>query len=114
MAEHTELPWRVFRTKDLVYIGVGDGNAEGILDAGFGLWKSGPERDANAEFIVNAVNSHADLVAALRTIASLGGNLPDERLTSKTGPNDAVSRGLMYTSAREIARAALTKAGETV
>jgi hypothetical protein len=39
----------------------------------------------------------------IRAIASLGGNLPDDRLTSRTGPNDAVSRGLMYTEARRLA-----------
>src|SRR5271154_264561 len=39
----------------------------------------------------------------VRAIASLGGNLPDDRLTSRTGPNDAVSRGLMYTEARRLA-----------
>jgi hypothetical protein len=46
-------------------------------------------------------------IAVLKTIAKLGGNLPDDRLTSKTGPNDAVARGLMYVSARELALAAL-------
>jgi hypothetical protein len=43
------------------------------------------------------------VLAYVRTIASLGGNLPDDRLTSRTGPNDAVSRGLMYTEARRLA-----------
>jgi len=43
----------------------------------------------------------------LRKIAGLGGNLPDDRLTSKTGANDAVSRGLMYVEARRLAREAL-------
>jgi hypothetical protein len=41
-----------------------------------------------------------DLERTLRNIALLGGNLPDDRLTDKTGPNDAVARGLMYTEAR--------------
>jgi hypothetical protein len=41
-----------------------------------------------------------DLEQTLRNIALLGGNLPDDRLTDKTGPNDAVARGLMYTEAR--------------
>ena len=47
------------------------------------------------------------LKTALRQIAAIGGNLPDNRLTSKTGPNDAVQRGLMYTQARRIAQEAL-------
>jgi hypothetical protein len=42
----------------------------------------------------------------VRAIASLGGNLPDDRLTSRTGPNDAAARGLMYTEARRLANEA--------
>lgn len=52
------------------------------------------------------------LTEALEEIARQGGNLPDERLTSKTGPNDAVARGIMYVNSREIARAALQSAYE--
>jgi len=48
-----------------------------------------------------------ELRAVLRVIAELGGNLPDDRLTSKTGANDAAHRGLMYCEARRIAREAL-------
>lgn len=44
---------------------------------------------------------------ALEQIAALGGNLSDDRLTARTGANDAVSRGLMYCEARRLARAAL-------
>ncbi len=40
---------------------------------------------------------------ALKQISLLGGNLPDERLTTHTGANDAVHRGLMYCEARRIA-----------
>jgi hypothetical protein len=39
----------------------------------------------------------------LKAIASLGGNLPDEALTTRTGPNDARARGLMYVEARRLA-----------
>lgn len=46
-------------------------------------------------------------IQALQTIAALGGNLPDESLTDRTGPNDAAHRGLMYTEARRLAREAL-------
>lgn len=49
------------------------------------------------------------LVSALKQIALRGGNLPDDRLTSKTGPNDAVIRGLMYVDSRDIARAAIAE-----
>jgi len=46
-------------------------------------------------------------LARIRAIASLGGNLPDDRLTSRTGPNDAAARGLMYTEARRLANEAV-------
>ncbi len=51
-----------------------------------------------------------DLLEALETIAELAGNLPDDRLESRTGPNDAAHRGLMVTAARKIARAAIARA----
>lgn len=51
------------------------------------------------------------LADMLQAIADLGGNLPDEKLTLPTGPNDAAARGLMYTEARRIAREGLRKAG---
>ena len=54
------------------------------------------------------------LTATLRVIASLGGNLPDERLTTRTGPNDAVSRGLIYCEARRLANAALAYVPDAV
>ncbi len=46
---------------------------------------------------------------ALKCIAEIGGNLPDDRLTDRTGPNDAKQRGLMYCGARQIANEALLK-----
>lgn len=51
-------------------------------------------------------------VASLKYIANLGGNQSDENLTSRTGPNDAVHRGLMYVAAREIAVSILEELGE--
>ena len=47
---------------------------------------------------------------ALLAISQIAGNLPDNRLTSRTGPNDAVARGLMIVHARRIAIEALAKA----
>lgn len=65
--KHTPTPWRVFRTENgLHYMGVGDAEGGGILDAGFGLWRSGPEAEANAEFACRAVNAHEMLVSALQ------------------------------------------------
>lgn len=53
--------------------------------------------------------SAAGLLAALVAISKIGGNLPDERLTDKTGPNDAAHRGLMYCAARSIALEAIAQ-----
>lgn len=50
-----------------------------------------------------------DLIRALEGIAAIGGNLPDEELTTRTGANDAVHRGLMYVGARHIAQEAIAK-----
>lgn len=43
------------------------------------------------------------LLQTLKTIAEWPGNLPDDRLTSKTGPNDAALRGSMLVAMRTIA-----------
>lgn len=43
----------------------------------------------------------------LRSIAALGGNLSDDRLTDRTGANDAAHRGIMYCEARRLALAAI-------
>lgn len=51
-----------------------------------------------------------DLTEALKSIALIGGNLPDDRLTDKTGPNDAAYRGRLYCTAREMARLSVAKA----
>lgn len=44
---------------------------------------------------------------ALEAITRVAGNLPDDRLTDRTGPNDAAQRGLMVVCARDLARVAL-------
>lgn len=49
------------------------------------------------------------MLAALKAIAQLPGNLPDDTLTDRTGPNDARQRGLMVAEARRIATVATTK-----
>lgn len=43
------------------------------------------------------------LLAGFKAIAGWPGNLPDNRLTSKTGPNDAALRGEMVVTMRQIA-----------
>ena len=51
------------------------------------------------------------LLGTLRQIAEVAGNLPDERLTTRSGANDAVARGLMVVTARTLANDALVAAG---
>lgn len=51
----------------------------------------------------------AGLLAALVAISKIGGNLPNERMTDKTGPNDAAQRGLMYCAARSMALEAIAQ-----
>lgn len=46
---------------------------------------------------------------SLRRIASLGGDYSDIQLTTRSGPNDAIHRGLLYISSRNIALQALGK-----
>jgi len=48
------------------------------------------------------------MLANLRAAATLGGNLSDEALESRSGPNDSVMRGIMYTGARSILRATIS------
>ena len=66
-AKRTPGPWKVFYTPDgkqLLGVGRAD-TAEGITDYRGGLWGDADEAKANARFIVQACNSHDDLVAAL-------------------------------------------------
>lgn len=104
MAEHTKLPWH----KDGPVV---VGQDWGVV----AVCRQAKPRNtmvsiANAEFIVRAANCHEELLAACKMIAAIGGNLPDEHLTDRTGENDAAHRGLMYCQARGIARAAIAKA----
>lgn len=66
--------------------------------------------DGEIEANCNLIAAAPELLAALRAVAGIGGNLDDERLTTRTGPNDAVQRGLMYCEARRLALAAIAKA----
>ena len=68
----------------------------------------------NADLIVEAVNSHAqlkerveELERHLRSIENIAGNISDEKL-EKGISNDATQRGIQIVSARKIARAALS------
>lgn len=50
-----------------------------------------------------------ELLTALKQIACWPGNLDDTRLTSKTGANDAVARGLLVVHMRTVALLAIKK-----
>ena len=54
-----------------------------------------------------------ELRNSLLSISLVAGNLPDEHLTDKTGPNDSKQRGLMVIAARDIANRALTISRES-
>lgn len=68
---------------------------------------------AQQDAITNAIekyqkqNKNEQLLRAafdiLRQISMVGGTLSDESHQTKTGPNDAVQRGYMYTEARRLA-----------
>lgn len=83
-AEHTPTPWRVFTTTDgRKIVGIGDQEGQGILDRGFGVWSwNDAEGIANADLVVEAVNSHAALTSrgeelekALRPFADVAKNI---------------------------------------
>jgi hypothetical protein len=67
VSAHTPTPWKVFTTPDgLKLVGIGSEDGGGICDAGFGVWSwKDAEGIANANLIVRAVNSHANMLAAL-------------------------------------------------
>lgn len=71
---------------------------------------------ANAAELSHRWNQHPDqqtaireLCEALKFILLVAGNLSDDAITTRSGPNDAVARGLMVCNARDIARSALAK-----
>jgi hypothetical protein len=83
---HSELPWRVFTNPDgTKLVGIGSQEGEGILDCGFGVWAwNDPQGIANANLVVEAVNSHAALKAriteleeALQPFAEIAKELTD-------------------------------------
>lgn len=50
-----------------------------------------------------------ELMRTLKLIKGWPGNLPDESLMTKTGPNDAAHRGMMVCAMREFATIAIDK-----
>ena len=58
-------------------------------------------------------DSHKQLLGALEAIASIGGNMPDDKFDCIGGPYDAEYRGGLFVSCREIARTAIAIAKAT-
>lgn len=63
-AKHSPGPWSVYTSPDgSKLVGIGDSNAEGVADCGFGIWRGGDaEAIANARLIAAA----PDLLEALK------------------------------------------------
>jgi hypothetical protein len=81
----TALPWKVFRSSNGALLGIGDKDAGGVTDALGGLWRSGKEKELNAEYIVWSANNAPALVEALQE-AKLQLEYMDERSPSGTTP----------------------------
>jgi hypothetical protein len=64
----TPLPWKVYRATNGSLLGIGDSDAGGVTDYAGGLWRSGQEKELNAEYIVTACNSFPELLSALETV----------------------------------------------
>lgn len=65
------------------------------------------ERDEAREKLAEYGALLQDVGILVEAVADLGGNLPDEEWTTRTGANDAVARGLKVVLARGLARRAL-------
>ena len=111
MSEHTKGPWKVYKTTNGLHVlGIGDSEAGGIVDGDGGLWRSDPERAANAHRIVDCVNALegianpsaiGEVVEALRWYAE---PVFAYAITQANEPRSAV-----HADKGEIARAALAK-----
>lgn len=99
---HTPTPWKMFTTEIGTYIGVGEETGEGILDVGFGVWRSPDEAKENAAFIVKACNLHEELVDALKRIHNRSLPFFDD---------DDKERRRQLSHVKSIAEIALAKAG---
>lgn len=65
-----------------------------------------------SDFAAEIDAQYTAIAQYFQAIASLGGNLPDSRLTDRTGPNDAAQRGLHLCEARRLALEALVLMGK--
>lgn len=93
---HTPIPWSI--SADGQRIISADG--ESVIADVHGAACADQEGAANARMIVRAVNSHAELLAALREIAD----------HSVDGPRDEWAEAVGYSVVKDIARAAIARA----
>jgi hypothetical protein len=96
----TPTPWKLALTDDTIIRGP-DGSYIAAVTGDYNSESDWPCMEANAAFIVRAVNAHDDLVTALKSIL----RLQDE--------NDGADFETVFLLAEDIARAALAKAGAT-
>jgi hypothetical protein len=114
----TPTPWRVFiNTDGTRLVGIGAQDAEGILDAGFGVWAwDEPAGIANAELVVEAVNSHASLKARIEeleaALKSSEGYLLNAKIDLETGCTKATAIKTIEGGLKMI-RAALSKGDQS-
>jgi hypothetical protein len=87
-SEHSPLPWYVKDGKGVMLGSSGKKDSIFICDRSAGTWvaelPAGKESEANAELIVTAVNSHAELVAALEQLEQYAASL-EMRLNKPEG-----------------------------
>ena len=62
---------------------------------------------AKAAYVRGAEQAIEPLISALKQIAEWAGNIPDSRLESATGPNDAKYRGGLVVNMRYLAKVAV-------
>jgi hypothetical protein len=100
--EHNPLPWYVKDGKGIMLGSSGKKDSIFICDRSAGTWvaelPAGKESQANAEFIVTAVNSHDDLIAAL------------EQFVDASREQDQTALAMRIDVARQRAERALAKA----
>lgn len=108
-AKHTELPWNAVTTGSRMRgygqpYAIAENNAPNLIAGVFGdVRGGGPVAEANAEYIVLCVNSHAKLVEALEEMLRQYGHANTTLESLESDPRR---------QALEAARAALLAAGE--
>ncbi|MCP5003338.1 MAG: hypothetical protein GY941_05210 [Planctomycetes bacterium] len=141
--KHTDLPWKKSHFGEVLGPDDQDGDdtvigcigTSNVARSAIHSIVKGVESGGNLDLIILACNSYYESQAkiasqeeairelvevirvtteALEQITKFGGNISDESLMTRTGPNDAEARGVMYVNAREVANEAIAKAGSAV